>query len=290
VSEFGDAIVDSESGEIDRKALGGIVFGHDADMKRLTNIVWPCIRSLLREEIERLSREGVDVCVVEAAVLFEAGWDDIVDEVWMVCVPPDVAIERLAKRNGIAVEDAQKRINSQWSNNERIHKAHVIISNEWDEITTRMQVTCSTPPPAALSSFSPPSLSFSLSPVSFSVPYPLPTFPSPYSLVPLAVSFSVFLSVSLSPPSPVTILSSFPLCLSPSSHLPLSLFSRPSLSVFPVLSVVVPTKYPPQHPTRTRLRSTSTTEIRALVHFDLTWPCSLGLMRDLSRLKRLGST
>jgi len=234
VSEFGDTIVDAESGEINRKALGGIVFGHDSDMKRLTNIVWPCIRSLLREEIEKLSREGVDVCVMEAAVLFEAGWDEMVDEVWMVRVPPNVAIERLAKRNDIAIEDAQKRINSQWSNKGRMHKAHVIISNEWDERSTKMQVHGLTPPPAALSSFCPSALS-------------------------------------------------------PFLQLALFLFSRP-----PALSLlfcqwlrrqdIPPTSDP------CNLRPTSPKEGRAIVHLGLTWPSSLELLRDLCRLKRLGST
>lgn len=132
--------MDAETGGIDRKALGGIVFGSDCAMKRLTDIVWPCIRSLAREEVERFGREGVKICVMEADALFEAGFDDMVDEVWVVRVPPKVAIERLAKRSNITSEDARKRVEGQWSNKKLTPKADVIISNEWDEKTTMFQV------------------------------------------------------------------------------------------------------------------------------------------------------
>jgi dephospho-CoA kinase len=139
VAEFGDSVVDQATGEIDRKALGGIVFGSEGDMKRLTDIVWPCIRSMASEELVKAGK-GVEICVLEAAVLIEAGWYDMVDEVWVVRVPHPLAAERLQKRNGISSEEAVKRINSQITNCKRQPFAHVTISNEWEEAKTREQV------------------------------------------------------------------------------------------------------------------------------------------------------
>lgn len=60
-------------------------------MERLQSIVWPEIRQLAQKRIASLGKQGVDSVVLEAAVLLEAGWDDMCDELWVVQVPPDVA-------------------------------------------------------------------------------------------------------------------------------------------------------------------------------------------------------
>jgi hypothetical protein len=67
--------------------------------------------------------------VLEAAVLFEAGWEDLVDEVWVVVVEPDIAVQRLAERNGLDEAAARARIDSQLSNDERTARADVVIEN-----------------------------------------------------------------------------------------------------------------------------------------------------------------
>lgn len=60
-------------------------------MARLQGIVWPEIRLLAEARIEGLGREGAESVVLEAAVLLEAGWDGLCDELWVVQVPPAVA-------------------------------------------------------------------------------------------------------------------------------------------------------------------------------------------------------
>lgn len=129
VAEFGDEIVAAD-GTIDRQALGGKVFGHPDGMGRLTGIVWPGIRALAAAELARLDEAGTAVAVLEAAVMIEAGWQDMVDEVWVVTAPPDAARERLMERNGLSAEDADKRINSQISNDERFEHADLVISTD----------------------------------------------------------------------------------------------------------------------------------------------------------------
>jgi phosphopantetheine adenylyltransferase/dephospho-CoA kinase len=129
VAEFGDEIV-AEDGTINRQVLGGLVFGHPDGMGRLTGIVWPGIRALATAELARLDEAGTAVAVLEAAVMIEAGWQDMVDEVWVVTAPPDAARERLMERNGLSAEDADNRINSQISNDERIEHADLVISTD----------------------------------------------------------------------------------------------------------------------------------------------------------------
>jgi dephospho-CoA kinase len=147
---FGADVVAADR-TIDRKALGGKVFGKPEELKRLTDIVWPGIRRLANEELSELETAGNSLAVLEAAVLFEAGWEDLCDEIWVVVVEPDIAVGRLEERNGLDEAAARARIASQLSNAERTAKADVVIENNgslaeleeriggaWDELQTRL--------------------------------------------------------------------------------------------------------------------------------------------------------
>jgi phosphopantetheine adenylyltransferase/dephospho-CoA kinase len=131
VKTFGDELVAAD-GTIDRKVLGGKVFGKPDELKKLTDIVWPGIRRLASQDLAEFETAGNRVVVLEAAVLFEAGWEDLTDEIWVVVVEPDNAVKRLAARNGLDEEAARARIASQLSNAERAARANIIIENNGD--------------------------------------------------------------------------------------------------------------------------------------------------------------
>jgi dephospho-CoA kinase len=128
VREFGPDVAGPD-GEIDRRALGAKVFAEPGAMRKLNAIVWPAIKQLARERIEALRGEGVPVVVLEAAVLIEAEWFDLADEVWLVEVSPETARRRLAERNGLSAEEANKRIAAQLTNEQRRPYAQVVIEN-----------------------------------------------------------------------------------------------------------------------------------------------------------------
>ena len=128
VAAFGNDLV-APDGTIDRKALGAKVFGKPDELKKLTDVVWPGIRKLANEDLSELEVAGNSLAVLEAAVLFEAGWEDLCDEIWVVVVDPDVAVARLAARNGLDEAAARARIASQLSNAERTARADVVIEN-----------------------------------------------------------------------------------------------------------------------------------------------------------------
>lgn len=151
VATFGQDLVAAD-GSIDRRVLGGKVFGKPDELKRLTDIVWPGIRKLASEALSEFEAAGNSIVVLEAAVLFEAGWEDLVDEVWVVVVEPDLAVQRLASRNGLDEAAARARIDSQLSNDERISRSNVVIKNNgtleelesgiqhaWDALQGRLQ-------------------------------------------------------------------------------------------------------------------------------------------------------
>jgi dephospho-CoA kinase len=140
VRTFGKELV-APDGTIDRKVLGGKVFGKPDELKKLTDIVWPGIRRLASQDLSEFETAGNGLVVLEAAVLFEAGWQDLTDEIWVVVVEPELAVERLAARNGLDPEAARARIASQLSNAERVAQADIVIENNGDlaALETRIQ-------------------------------------------------------------------------------------------------------------------------------------------------------
>ena len=77
---------------------------------------------------------------MEAAVLLEAGWDAMVDEVWVIAAPHAAVLERLASRNGLSAEQAEARIAKQMSADERLARCHVPLSSAFGEAGTRQQL------------------------------------------------------------------------------------------------------------------------------------------------------
>lgn len=136
---FGPQIVAAD-GTIDRRALGALVFAGPAQRERLQGIVWPVMKQMMAARLDALRAEGVAVAVVEAAVLFEAGWQDLVQQIWVVTVPPEIAVERLVARNGITPEQARERLAAQLSNEERARQAQVVIDNGQPVDATLAQV------------------------------------------------------------------------------------------------------------------------------------------------------
>ena len=128
VDAFGEGIL-LPNGEIDRKSLGTVVFSDPKARTTLNSIMHPRMTDMIRERIEGLRTGGVEVVVVEAALLMEAGWDSLVDEVWVTCSPEEQVFERLQRRNGLTGEEIRDRIGSQLPLEERVRHADVLVMN-----------------------------------------------------------------------------------------------------------------------------------------------------------------
>jgi len=140
VATFGEDII-GEDGEIDRRALGGKVFGDADKLKSLTDIVWPAIRTLAEDKIQEIqAAEPARVIVLEAAVLLEAGWQTLVDQIWATVVDPEIAVARASARDGLEPQAVQARIDAQLSNAERTAAASQIIDNSGTEDALERQL------------------------------------------------------------------------------------------------------------------------------------------------------
>lgn len=139
LQEFGTDIL-NEDETINRRALGRKVFGNKERLKALTDIVWPEIALLVKERVQCAKEEGKSVCVLDAAVLLEAGWTDMVHEVWVAIIPEEEAVRRIVERDGTSKEDAVKRLQSQWPNAKMVEQANVVLCTLWEPDITQRQV------------------------------------------------------------------------------------------------------------------------------------------------------
>jgi len=128
VKAFGEDILGPNK-EINRQKLGSIVFGDPEQLAKLNRIMHPRMAGIVSEQLESLRNQGTKVVVVEAALLYEAGWDSLVDEVWATDSPVETVMDRLQARNGMSPEEVLRRIDSQMDRSERLSRAQVIVDN-----------------------------------------------------------------------------------------------------------------------------------------------------------------
>lgn len=128
VQYFGDQIV-MANGEINRKILGRIVFSNEEELKMLNSITHPQIIAKVKEIIEQHRSNGNEVIVVDAAILIEMGLNSICDSVWLVTVDKKTQLQRLMERDRFSYDDAQNRINAQFSDDKKSQYSDVIIDN-----------------------------------------------------------------------------------------------------------------------------------------------------------------
>jgi dephospho-CoA kinase len=150
VGAFGESVLNADR-TINRPALGRVVFADPEALRTLNGIVHPKMFDRMAELIAELrERGGTRAIVVEAAVLIEANWQPLVDQVWVVVASEAAVIERLAKQRKLSSEQVRARIAAQLSDDERLKHAHVVIRNDgaldgvraavqqaWDRLTRR---------------------------------------------------------------------------------------------------------------------------------------------------------
>ncbi len=129
VESFGAGVV-GEDGHIDRKRLAAIVFADPRALARLNAIVHPLIAGAVQEQIAaRRAAGSTQPIVVEAAVLIEANWTPLVDEVWVVTATPEAVIDRVHAERGLPPSQIAARVASQITDDERQRHAAVVIEN-----------------------------------------------------------------------------------------------------------------------------------------------------------------
>lgn len=113
-------------GTLDRARLRALVFADPAARKKLEGLTHPAIRTRLRQWRDA---QTAPYCVLSAAILFEAGFDALVDRVLVVDADPQQQIQRLIARDGIASTLAQQMLAAQMDGRTRCERADDVLSN-----------------------------------------------------------------------------------------------------------------------------------------------------------------
>ncbi len=138
---FGEEVVGTD-GRIDRGRLGQIVFADPNRLRELNAIVHPLIAAEIGRRIAA-HRAGPAAAplVIEAALLVEAGWYQVVDETWLVVAAPEVVTHRLATDRNLDAAAIERRRRAQLSDAERTRHANVLIDNSGsrEELAARVR-------------------------------------------------------------------------------------------------------------------------------------------------------
>lgn len=134
VTEFGKGML-SETGEIARRILGQRVFSDPKARRRLEEILHPRVADSMYKRQLTLEAQGAKVCVWDVPLLFEAGFSQWVNEVWVVWVPVSIQKDRVMKRDTLSLSEVDLRIQAQYPLEEKVRQANVVIDNSgtWQE-------------------------------------------------------------------------------------------------------------------------------------------------------------
>mmetsp|Transcript_5910 Transcript_5910/g.9163 ORF Transcript_5910/g.9163 Transcript_5910/m.9163 type:complete len:214 (-) Transcript_5910:70-711(-) len=147
VDVFGPEIL-TETGELDRKGLGKIIFADPVARQKLNGILHPKVLAEMHQQVATTKAAGKAVIVVDVPLLFESCRDAKqtpkerygVDTVVVVAVPPEVQLARLMDRDQSDEEQAQRRINSQMPLAEKLELANVVVDNKGTREETKLLV------------------------------------------------------------------------------------------------------------------------------------------------------
>ena len=140
MAAFGEGILAPDR-TIDRKKLGPIVFADPAALKRLNSIVHPKMFARMREMVDAMRTGGErKPIVIEAAILIEANWQPLFNEIWLVVASRERVIERVERDRGLKPEQTEARIKAQLSDDDRRKYATTVVTNNGtiDELRTKV--------------------------------------------------------------------------------------------------------------------------------------------------------
>jgi dephospho-CoA kinase len=139
---FGDKVFRSD-GEVDRKALGRIVFASPpAGPRKLTfleQLTHPEIRRRLRDEFKQMALNGVPAAMLDAPVMLKAGWDKLCDVIIYIDAPDETRLKRAMSRGWTAEEFAAREA-AQDSLDLKKQRADFVVDNSASEEYTQQQV------------------------------------------------------------------------------------------------------------------------------------------------------
>lgn len=115
-------------GTLNKPLLASYLFADAENAARVNAVIHPCVK----EDFKRwlATHSNVEIAALESAILFEAGFDDVVDVILMVYAPRELRLERAMKRDKATREQIEARMNAQMDDEEKCRKADFVIHND----------------------------------------------------------------------------------------------------------------------------------------------------------------
>ena len=139
VEHFGEKIL-LENGELNRPLLASLIFSNSEEQEWSKETQGQIIREELGSLRDKLAQTE-DLFFMDIPLLFEQEYASWFDETWLVYVSRDTQLDRLMKRDYLTIEDAQARLASQWSLEEKKRLASHILDNNGSREQMLSQVT-----------------------------------------------------------------------------------------------------------------------------------------------------
>lgn len=137
-AEFGDSFFD-ENGELNRKALGRLVFSSKESLERLNATVLPAVIEKIRSIAKYYEQNGAKILIIDAPTLFEAGYDKSCDMTVSILAPASLRVERISERDEISTSDALLRTQAQKDDSFYYERSDRVIVNDADEEALKRQ-------------------------------------------------------------------------------------------------------------------------------------------------------
>jgi dephospho-CoA kinase len=129
VRRWGPGVLD-ESGEVQRRKLGAIVFADPAQRQELEEMVHPWIKERIRAEVEAARRDPrVALVVLDAAIMLEAGWDGACDRLVYIDAPRAARLRRVAEQRGWTAREVEAREGAQMPLTDKAARADHVLDN-----------------------------------------------------------------------------------------------------------------------------------------------------------------
>jgi dephospho-CoA kinase len=138
-ARFGGGVF-TKTGELDRKALGAIVFQDETARRDLNAIVHPRVAELAQERMQGLAAAGAPLVLYDVPLLYESSLDRALPSVIVVSAPPEVQRARLIGRDGLSPSEIEARVAAQMPLSEKVARADFVIDNGGSLEATREQV------------------------------------------------------------------------------------------------------------------------------------------------------
>ena len=133
IAEFGTDIIDV-SGQINKAKLAKIAFQDEDHQQTLNSVIHPYIYDSIDNQFNRVLKNGkFDIFIVDGALIFESGYDVHMDYIIVVTALLKNRIERALGRKTLSRDEILKRINLQWSEEEKVNLADFVIHNDGSE-------------------------------------------------------------------------------------------------------------------------------------------------------------